>query len=109
MLPVPSDFFVENHEGAQLYQHCLPQVFRYISSVTNTDAAIIALFNGSRPRTTDQWETIHIQSMTAEFGDERKFLKEAGFGSVISAEEIAAFNGDKEYPSTFGYWDEGPS
>jgi len=106
MVPVPSDFFVENVEAGQFYQQCLPQVFRYISSVAFMDEEIIALFNGSRPATTDQWETLHIQSMTADFGEERQFLRNAGYGTIFAAEDLAKFNGNKEYPSTYGYWDE---
>jgi hypothetical protein len=107
MLPIPSDFFVENSQPGQFYQHCLPQVFRYLNTVSHIDDEIFAAFNGSRRQTTDRWETIHIQSMTADFGDEKTFLRNAGFSALISAEEIAKYNGGLEFPSVFGYWDEG--
>jgi hypothetical protein len=47
--------------------------------------------------------------MTADFGDERQFLRNAGFGTIIAAEDISKFRTDKKYPSTYGYWDEGTS
>jgi phosphoglycerol transferase MdoB-like AlkP superfamily enzyme len=68
-----------------------------------------AILNGSRLKTTDQWETAHFQSMTAEFGNEERFFRDLGFGTIFSAEHMTERNGGKEYPSTFGYWDEGMS
>ena len=107
MVPVPMDWAVEFMEPAKYYQHCLPQIFRYMNSVTDTHSEIMALFNGSRPRTTDQWETVHIQSMTGEWENEAGLLRATGFNTVITAEDIAQFNGDAPHPSTFGYFDEG--
>ena len=109
MLPVPIDWAVEFQPPAKYYQHCFPQVLRYMNSVTNTEAEMMAFFNGSRPNTTDQWETAHFQSMTGEWEDERGIIKACGFNSVFVAEDIAEFNGGQEFPTTFGYFDEGNS
>jgi hypothetical protein len=107
MLAVPEDWFVEIDEPARLYQHCLPKVFRHVNSVTDTGAEIFALLNGSRPETTDYWETAHFQSMTGRYEDEAGLLRTAGFSTVITAEELAELNGYQEHPSTYGYYDEG--
>jgi hypothetical protein len=101
------DWAVEFQGHAKYYQHCLPQAFRHMGSVTNTGNELMALFNGSRPNTTDQWETIHIQSMTGKWEDEAGIIRACGFNSVITAEDIAEFNGHQDFPSIFGYFDEG--
>ena len=107
MLPVPMDWAVEFQGPAKYYQHCLPQTLRHMGSVTKTEHEIISLFNGSRPNTTDQWETVHIQSMTGEWENEGGIIRACGFNAVITAEDIAEFNGHKPFPTTFGYFDEG--
>lgn len=107
MLPVPMDWFIENFEPAKLYQHCLPQVFRYMDAVSNTTGEMIDVFSGSPPEVTDQWDTVHIQSMTGDYGAETKFFKDAGFGKVLASEEMSTLNGGKEWPSTYGFFDEG--
>jgi hypothetical protein len=107
MLPVPMDWLVETDEPARLYQHCLPKVFRHVNSVTDTGAEIFALLNGSRPETTDHWETAHFQSMTGRYEDEAGLLRTVGFSTVITAEELGELNGYQDHPSTYGYYDEG--
>jgi len=107
MVSVPMDWTVEHKGSAKYYQRCLPQVFRYMNSVTSTDDEFMALFQGERPNTTDQWETVHIQSMTGEWEDERGIIRDTGFNAVITAEQIAEFKGHQDYPTTFGWFDEG--
>jgi len=108
IIPAPLDWTRELEPPSEPYQHCLPQVFRYLASVTNTEEELMALFrNDSRPRTTDQWETVHIHSSTGEWDLGRDVIKSMGFNSVILAEQLAELNGYKEFPSTFGYFDDG--
>ena len=102
------DWAVEITPPAEFYQYCLPQVFRHMSAVTDTESEIMAVFmNDSRPRTTDQWETVHIQSSTGDWDYGKEIIKAAGFHTLIRAEHLAQMNGDKEFPNTFGYYDEG--
>ena len=105
------DWAVELEAPAKFYQHCLPQTFRYINSVTDTSKEISRLLHGERPKTTDQWDVLHFQSMTGSWDEEREIYKAAGFSSIFDAEEISEFDGYTEdpddYPSTLGYWDEG--
>jgi hypothetical protein len=108
IIPAPLDWTVELVAPSAPYQHCLPQVFRYLSSVTNTEEELMDIFrNNSRPRTTDQWETVHIHSSTGEWDLGRDVIKSMGFNSVILAEQLAELNGRKQFPSTFGYFDDG--
>ena len=107
MLPVPVDWSVEIEPPAKFYQHCLPQVFRHINSVTDISNETSRFLHGERLETTDQWETAHFQSMTGEWESELELLKAVGFSSVFDAEQISQFNGGKAYPSVFGYFDEG--
>jgi Sulfatase len=107
MVPVPMDWAIEIHPPAKFYQQCLPQVLRYMNTVTNTESELMAVFNGSVPTTTDHWDAVHIQSMTGEWDYGKEIIKATGFDSVIVAEHLAKFNGGKEFPSTFGYFDTG--
>ena len=107
MLPLPVDWTVENQAPAKFYQHCLPRVFRHINSVTDISNETSSFLHGQPPKTTDQWEATHFQSMTGEWDDELGILKAVGFNSVFDAEQIFQFNGGKEHPSVFGYFDEG--
>ena len=108
MIPVPMDWAVESEPPAKWYQHCLPQILRYMGSATDTESELMAVFmNDSRPRTTDQWETVHIQSSTGDWDNGKKIIKGTGFNSVILAEHLMELNGGIEFPSTFGYFDEG--
>jgi hypothetical protein len=107
MLPVPRDWSVEAVPPTNWYQHCLPETFRYLNLVTDTDSEINALFNNSRPATTDHWETTHLQSMTGEWDHNSDLFKSAGFNTVIDAETISDLNGNKPFDHTFGYFDEG--
>jgi len=109
MLPVPRDWSVEASAPAHWYQACIPEVLRHINLVTNRDAEIVNIFNDSMTSTNDFWETIHIQSMSGEWDSDREVYKRMGFGTVFTAEEIARFNGNKNYESDFGYFDEGIS
>jgi hypothetical protein len=107
-LALPIDFSVEMEEPAKMYQHCLPQVFRYMNSVTDTQSEILALVNGSesRPRTTDMWETVHIETATGQYDHEKEILQSAGFNTVITAEELGSAKNLGEWPSAMGYYDE---
>jgi hypothetical protein len=107
MLPIPADFSVEIEPPAKFYQHCLPQVFRHLNSVTDISEEISSFLHGKPSETTDQWETAHFQSMSGEWEDEIGILKAVGFSSVFDAEKISQFNGGEEFPSSFGYFDEG--
>ena len=102
------DWAVETTPPAKWYQHCLPQVLRYMSSVTDTESELMAVFtNDSRPPVTDQWETVHIQSSTGEWDYGKEIIKATGFHSAILGEQLKKLNGGVPFPSTFGYYDEG--
>jgi len=75
MLPVPMDWAVENESPAKFYQHCLPRTFRYINALTDTSQETLDYLNGQTPRTTDQWETAHFQSMTGQWRTKLVYLK----------------------------------
>jgi hypothetical protein len=107
MLPVPLDWAVEANPPAKFYQHCLPQVFRYMNSVTDREAELMDVFRNITTRTTDQWETVHIHSSTGEWDWARDIIKGSGFNTVILAEDLAKLNGGQEFPNTFGYFDDG--
>ena len=107
MLPVPMDWSVEGTPPAKFYQHCLPQVLRYMSSVTDRDSELVAGFRNESLWTTDQWETTHIASSTGEWDHGKEIIKGTGMNSAVFAEQIAEMNGNQSFPSTFGYFDEG--
>lgn len=107
MLPIPRDWSVEAAPPSTWYQRCLPDAFRHLNLVTDTKPEIIALFNDSEPSTTDHWETIHLMSTTGDWDSDRQLLKSAGFDTVITAEDLGLFNGEKPFESAFGYFDEG--
>lgn len=107
MLPVARDWGVELKPPTNWYQRCLPEVFRHLNLVTDTDAEVNAIFNNTRPETTDQWETTHSQAMTGEWDNGKTLFKDAGFINFISAEGIAEQNGQKKFDNAFGYFDEG--
>lgn len=108
MIPVPMDWAVESEPPAKWYQHCLPQVLRYMSSVTDRETEVMAFFkNATTPRTTDQWETVHVQSSTGEWDRGKEIIKGTGMNIAILGEQLAELNGDVPFPSTFGYYDEG--
>ena len=109
MVPVPMDWAVEAIPPAEFYQYCFPQVLRYMNSVTNTENEVFEIFNGTRPNTTDQWETVHIGASTGGWDYGREIIKQAGFNAVITAEQLAELNGHKPFEHTFGYFDEGLS
>jgi hypothetical protein len=105
------DWAVELEEPAKFYQHCLPQTFRHINSVTDITEELTNLLHGERLETIDQWDVLHFQSMTGEWDEERAIYKNAGFSSIFDAERISEFDGyvedPEEYPSTLGFFDEG--
>jgi hypothetical protein len=107
-IPAPVDWTQEFTPPASGYQHCFPQVLRYLNSLSSTENEIMDSYkNKSRP-TTDKWETVHVHSSTGTWDWGREVIKESGFDAIILAEEIYQLNGGKEYPSTFGYFDDGP-
>ena len=67
----------------------------------------MAHFWNMSPRTTDQWETVHVSSNTGDWDKGKNVIKDSGFNTAILAEHIAKFNGGKEFPNTFGYFDDG--
>ena len=67
------------------------------------------VFRNITTTTTDQWETVHIHSSTGQWDWARDIIKGTGFNSVILAEDMAELNGWKEFPNTFGYFDDGYS
>ena len=104
---MPMDWSVEAMPPAKFYQHCFPQVIRYMNSVTDTKSEAMGIFNDTPPRTVDHWETVHIHSSTGEWDYAKKIIKAAGFNTVILAEELGEMNGYKTFPNTFGYFDDG--
>jgi hypothetical protein len=107
MVPVPMDWGVEAMPPAKFYQDCFPQVLRYMNSVTTTEQEIFGVFNGTRSRTTDQWETVHIGASTGEWDNGKELIRRAGFNAVMTAEHLAELNGHKGFVHSFGYFDEG--
>ncbi len=108
-IPLPLDWTEELSPPASGYQYCFPQVLRYLNSISNTEDEIMDLYRNKSRRTTNKWETVHVHSSTGAWDLGREIIKDSGFDAVILAEEIAEFNGGKEFPSTFGYFDDGPS
>lgn len=106
-IPVPLDWTQEFSPPASGYQHCFPQVLRYLNSFSDTKDEIMDLYRNKIRRTTDKWETVHVHSSTGTWDWGREVIKDSGFDAVILAEEIAELNGGKEFPSTFGYFDDG--
>jgi len=104
-LPLTLGFTVEAKYPAKFYQTCLPQVFRYLNTVTNNDDEIFAIVNGTLP-TTDHWETIHIQTAIGSYELEKKLLQSFGFGSVVTGDELGALYDLGDYDHPFGYFDE---
>lgn len=104
---MPVDWAVENRSPAKFYQHCLPNVLRHINSVTDTSDEVSRFLHGKRVDTTDQWETAHFQSMTGDWDHELSIWKDIGFSAVFDAEQMIPFKDDEEFPSVFGYFDEG--
>lgn len=78
-----------------------------MNSVTNTDDELMATFWNATRRTRDKWETVHIQSSTGEWDYGKGIIKATGMDATIFAENLAQMNGLKDFPSTFGYFDEG--
>ena len=68
----------------------------------------MSVYRNKSRRTTDKWETVHVHSSTGKWDYGREVIKDSGFDAVILAEDIWALNGGHEYPSTFGYFDDGP-
>ena len=90
-----------------MYQHCLPQVFRYINSVTDTEAEMLAITNNTRPSITDSWESMYIGSSTAVYDHEKELIQSFGFDTVITAEALQTYNENLgEFDTAFGYFDE---
>lgn len=90
-----------------MYQHCLPQVFRYINSVADTEAEMLAISNNTRPNITDSWETMYIGSSTALYDHEKELIQSFGFDTVITAEALQTYNENLgEFDTAFGYFDE---
>jgi hypothetical protein len=50
---------------------------------------------------------MHIQSMSGEWDHDRELYKRMGYDALFTAEEIAMFNGHKDFEHEFGYFDEG--
>jgi len=89
-----------------MYQTCLPQVFRHINTVTNTESEILAIANSTRPRITDNWETVHVETATGVYDHEKEILQRAGFSTVVTAEDVDELMGLGEFDSPLGYYDE---
>lgn len=77
-----------------------------MNSVTNTESEILALHNDTRPRTTDMWETVHIETATGVYDHEKDILQRVGFNTVITAEEIGEVANLGEFDTPLGYFDE---
>jgi hypothetical protein len=107
MIPTPTDYTAEYGEPARFYQRCAPEIFRLVNSVADISQEILDLECGNRSATTNIWETAHFQSITTDWEDELGMLKTFGFSSVFDGENIARFNGNKEFDHAFGYFDEG--
>ena len=79
-----------------------------MNSVTDTDSVLTELFvNDWIPRTTDLWETVHIQSNTAE-DEGMKIIKRTGMNAVVLGEQLCEMK-QEPWQNQFGYYDEGMS
>jgi hypothetical protein len=105
-IAAPVDWTQEKASGTP-YNHCFPQVLRYLNTATNTESEIMNVYRNQSRRTTDKWETVHVHSSTGKWDYGRAVIKDSGFDAVILAEDIWQLNGGHEYPSTFGYFDDG--
>src|ERR1700730_3210911 len=104
MLGVPKDWGAELRPPTKFYQRCLPEVFRYMNLVADTESEVNDFFrNNSRP-TTDQWETTHSQAMTGNWDYGHVLFTDAGFINLIRAEIMKEINGGREFDSAFGYY-----
>jgi hypothetical protein len=105
-LCVPVDWTLEKSTGTP-YQHCFPEVLRYLNTVSNTEDEVMTVYENKSVRTTDKWENVHVHSSTGKWDFGRPVIKDSGFDAVILAEDIWQLNGGMDYPSTFGYFDDG--
>lgn len=104
-LGLPIDFSVEFEPPAQMYQHCLPQVFRHINSVTDTEAEIRAIASGTRPEVTDMWETVHFEAARGAYDHEKEILQGVGFSTVLTGEDIEDIR-NENFTNKHGWDDE---
>jgi len=104
-LGLPLDFSVEFEPPAEMYQHCLPQVFRHINSVTDTEDEIRAIASGNRSEITDIWETVHIEAARGEYDHEKDILQGVGFGAVLAGEDIEEIR-NENFTNAHGWDDE---
>jgi phosphoglycerol transferase MdoB-like AlkP superfamily enzyme len=75
--------------------------------VTNTEAELLAIVNGTRPTVTDMWEPVHIETATGVWDHEKELLERVGFTTVITAEEIGEARHFEEFDgSSSGFYDE---
>ena len=92
---------------AKLYQHCLPQVFRHINSITDTWQETLDILNATPPAETDQWQLTHISTCKGKYDHERELLESFGFESVITAENIRALlPNHPKLDFSLGYYDD---
>jgi phosphoglycerol transferase MdoB-like AlkP superfamily enzyme len=77
-----------------------------MNSVTSTEEELLAIVNGIRPNTTDQWETVHVQSAIGSYEYEKKILQTAGFNTVVTADELDMLWNIGEFNHPFGYFDD---
>lgn len=106
-LGLPIDWTVEMEQPAKLYQHCLPQVFRYLNSIADTWEETVDIMNSNPPTVTDIWDLAHISTNKGQYDHERKLLESFGFNSVITSEDIGRLLPDHP-PLDFdlGYYDD---
>jgi hypothetical protein len=106
-LGLPIDWTVEMEQPARLYQHCLPQVFRYLNSITDTWEETVDIMNSNPPAVTDIWDLAHISTNKGQYDHERRLFEAFGFNSVITSEDIGRLMPDHPpLDFTLGYYDD---
>lgn len=92
---------------AKVYQHCLPNVLQYLSSVTNTQHENANGLNFTPPGVADLWETIHIETADAEWEAERELFQSFGLTTFVGAQDVRELlPSHPEYDYYHGYYDD---
>jgi len=100
------DFTVELEEPAKMYQTCLPQVFRHMNFLAETESELISVISDSRPSTSDHWETVFTDSSAGQFDNSKRVLQYAGFDAAVTAEELGKELHISQYDQPLGFFDD---
>jgi phosphoglycerol transferase MdoB-like AlkP superfamily enzyme len=77
-----------------------------MNSVAETESELISIIRGSRPPTTDHWETVFTHSSAGQFDNGKRILQYAGFDAAVTAEELGKEHRISEYDQPLGFFDD---